>query len=229
MEPNATLYPSNSDSSKAERISPGVPVQNGASASTKAATPPPSTTKNLKPVAKASAKKKSRFEKAAKSVSAVDGASMKNFVVDEVLIPTFKDTFFRIITDGLSLILFGSTGNGARLSNRFAGGGARVSYNGFWNGGTRPESRADRYGRRRSVEPEEDLVFPSRADAEAVIDTLADVIDQYGVATMADLYDLAQVTAPYTYNRYGWRSVQGFDVRHSRDGWVIIYPNASSI
>lgn len=226
MEPNTTMYPNNSDNTKAERISPGVPVQNGTSA--KASTPPPSTAKNLKPVAKASAKKKSRFEKAAKSVSAVDGASMKNFVVDEVLIPTFKDTFFRIITDGLSLILFGSTGN-ARSSNRFAGGGARVSYNGYWNGGTRPESRADRYSRRRSVEPEEVLIFPSRADAEAVIDTLADVIDQYGVATMADLYDLAQVTAPYTYNRYGWRSVQGFDVRHSRDGWVIIYPNASSI
>lgn len=222
-------FPVNSNTEKNERLKPDVPIS-APKASSVNKNNTTDTKTRLSPVSKGKLKKKSKAEKAVKSVVNVDSGSIKSFVFGEVLIPAIKDTLYHLVSDGLSMILFDKTGGSTGGRRYGSSSGTRVSYSSYYRDsatGMSRESRADRYSRREDVG--DDIVFPSRAEAEDVIDELGNVMDQYGQATLADLYDLAGVTAPYTYNRYGWKSTRGFDVRHTRDGWMIVTPRAIPI
>ena len=56
-----------------------------------------------------------------------------------------------------------------------------------------------------------------------------DAIARYGIVTVADLYDMAGLTAPYTSQKYGWMSVNGVNVVRTRDGYVLKLPRAVPI
>jgi hypothetical protein len=49
-----------------------------------------------------------------------------------------------------------------------------------------------------------------------------EVIDQYGMVTVADMYEMADRSAPYTSNKYGWTSVRSAEVVRARGGQYII-------
>lgn len=72
-------------------------------------------------------------------------------------------------------------------------------------------------------------MFETRGEADAVIDQMGAVIDQYNVVTVADMYDMADLTAPYTSNKYGWTSIRDARVERVRDGYVIKMPKARPI
>ena len=56
------------------------------------------------------------------------------------------------------------------------------------------------------------------------------LIDQYGVASVGDLYDLANVsTTNYTVNKYGWTNIRSAQVIRSRDGYLLKMPKAMPI
>lgn len=214
-------YPSNSNN---ERLNPGVPISEPVrKPATVAKT---ESSKAINPVAKGRLKKDSTAKKVAKSMIKVDGHQIKDFVFGEVLIPTIKDAVYKIVTNGLSMVLFdrvdGSRGSRSGLS------GTRISYSGYYRGDNPPrESRSDRYSRRESFVPDGQIVYTTRQEAEDIIDGMADIIDQYGQVSIADMYDLSDVSAPpHTYNRYGWRTVRDFYTRHTADGWVIVTPRA---
>ena len=214
-------YPSNSNNG---RLNPGVPISEPVRKPATAAKTESS--KAINPVAKGRLKKDSTAKKVAKSMIKVDGHQIKDFVFGEVLIPTIKDAVYKIVTNGLSMVLFdrvdGSRGSRSSLS------GTRISYSGYYRGDNPPrESRTDRYSRRDSFVPDGQIVYTTRQEAEDIIDGMADIIDQYGQVSIADMYDLSDVSAPpHTYNRYGWRTVRDFYTRHTSDGWVIVTPRA---
>ena len=213
-------YPSNSNN---KRLNPGVPISEPARKLSAAAEIESS--RAINPVAKGRLKKDSTAKKVAKSMIKVDGHQIKDFVFGEVLIPTLKDAVYKIVTNGLSMVLFdrvdGPKGSRSDLS------GTRISYSGYYRGDSPRESRSDRYSRRESFVPDGQIVYTTRQEAEDIIDGMADIIDQYGQVSIADMYDLSDVSAPpHTYNRYGWRTVRDFYTRHTADGWVIVTPRA---
>lgn len=214
-------YPSNSNN---ERLNPGVPISEPTRKPSTAAKIESS--RAINPVAKGRLKKDSTAKKAVKSMIKVDGHQIKEFVFGEVLIPTLKDAVYKIITNGLSMVLFdrvdGPRGSRSSLS------GTHISYSGYYRGDNPPrESRSDRYSRRESFVPDGQIVYTTRQEAEDIIDGMADIIDQYGQVSIADMYDLSDVSAPpHTYNRYGWRTTRDFYTRHTADGWVIVTPRA---
>ena len=55
---------------------------------------------------------------------------------------------------------------------------------------------------------------------------LEDMIDQYDIASVADLYDLVGIVGSYTDNKYGWTSVRSARIERVRDGYVIRMPKA---
>ena len=56
-----------------------------------------------------------------------------------------------------------------------------------------------------------------------------EIIDRYGVVTVADLYDMADLSAPYTSNKYGWTSVRNVEIGRVRDGYVLKLSRAMPI
>ena len=49
-------------------------------------------------------------------------------------------------------------------------------------------------------------------------------VDRYGFVTVADMYDIAGLSAPYTTANYGWTSVKNAKVIRMRNGYKIDLP-----
>lgn len=158
-----------------------------------------------------------------------DASTVKSYVFMDVLVPAIKKMISDIVTDGIDIILYGGTSDRKRRSS----GG--VSYRRYYeesrNGGRRDRDRdRDRDGdRARNRFDYEDIVFESRGEAELVRENMLEIIDQYGVVTVADLYDMADLTAPYTAAKYGWTNIRTAEVIHVRDGYILKLPRAMVI
>lgn len=95
-------------------------------------------------------------------------------------------------------------------------------------------SRNDVFHNRRSMnrtlEQCDDIIFETRKDAERVLDTMANTVKQYGVVSLADVYDIVgKTTTTYVANKYGWKSVDDAKVVRCRDGYYIKLPKAEEI
>lgn len=68
------------------------------------------------------------------------------------------------------------------------------------------------------------IKLESRGDAEALLMGMDALIEQYGVASVADLCELAQVSYQHTDNRYGWSNFSKAEILRSRDGYILKLP-----
>ena len=76
----------------------------------------------------------------------------------------------------------------------------------------------------------DDIVFETRGDADLVLDQLESAINTYGIASVADLYDLAGITCrSYTANKYGWSDIRSAKVVRIRDGYILELPRTVQI
>lgn len=57
-----------------------------------------------------------------------------------------------------------------------------------------------------------------------------ELIDMYGVVSVADLYDLVGITGNYTDNKYGWTNIRNAEpVRAMGGGYMLKLPKALPI
>ena len=176
--------------------------------------------KKIEPIAKAKTKKKSEVKKFTDVFIAEDITSVKEYIVNDVLIPAAKKAISDIITNGIDMILYGE----ARGKDRRRDGGSRVSYTKYYE---RDRDRDyDRRRERKSVYDYDDIILDSRREAEDVLNRMDDLIDSYGMVSVADLYDLVGVNGHYTDNKYGWTNLRNAEVRRTRDGYLIKLPKA---
>ena len=180
--------------------------------------------KDIQPVAKAKTKKKSEVKKFADVFIAEDITSVKDYIVNDVLIPAAKKAISDIITNGVDMILYGE----AKGRDRRRDGGSRVSYTKYYER-DRDRDRDRDYDRsrtRRSVYDYDDIILDTRGEAEDVLNRMDDLIDAYGMVSVADLYDLVGISGNYTDNKYGWTNLRNAEVRRTRDGYLLKLPKA---
>lgn len=170
---------------------------------------------------KVKTKKKGELSKLGDVFIAEDIRSVGSYAFMDVLVPAIKDAVFNIVSDGLSMMLFGST-----KGSKKRGVADRVSYNRYYR--DRDRDREDRSPRSRGYSFD-DVILDSRVEAEEVLSAMDDIRDQYGMVTVADLNDLVGVTGRYTDNKYGWSSLRTAEVIHVRDGYMLKLPRATVI
>lgn len=155
-----------------------------------------------------------------------DAANVKSYVLMDVLVPAVKKAISDIVTDGIDMILYGES----RGKKSRSGG---VSYRSYYDDRDRRDRDRDRdRGSSRSTSGRfdyADIVFDTRGDAELVKEQMGDIVDKYGMVTVADMYDLAGLTVLYTAARYGWFNIRTAEVTRVRDGYVIKLPKAMPI
>lgn len=166
---------------------------------------------------KAKVKKKSEVRKFADIFIAEDFGEVKRFVVEDLVVPGVKKLIVSIIKNSAEMI-FGESGERDRFSS-----GARLGYISYDKySASRRDDRRDRAPKSRTRFDYEDVIFESRADAENARLQMEEVIDKYGFVTVSDLYDMADLSAPYTGNRYGWTNVRNAEPVRLRDGGYIL-------
>lgn len=166
-------------------------------------------------------KKKGDMQKMADVFISEDVNNVKSYILMEVLVPAIKKAVSDIVTNGIDMILYGEAG---RTKNKNAS--SKVSYQRYYD---RPDDRKRDYtpvSNRNGFDYDE-LLFPTRGDAESVLDAMNDIIAQYGVVSIGDLYDLANVSLDnYAANKYGWTDIRGCKAIRVRDGYVLKLPRA---
>lgn len=169
----------------------------------------------------AKVKKKSESHRLGDIFVAKDKAEVTEYIWTDVLVPGIKKIVWEIVTGAFDMILFG--GNGRSKKNTNAG---YVSYNSY-SGNRREPPRDESRARTRYSYGE--LVLETRGDAEDVMDRLNEAIQDYGMATVADMYDAAGLTCNYTDNKYGWRNLRDAQIVRVRDGYMLKMPPASPL
>lgn len=179
--------------------------------------------KRREPVVSGSAtvQKKTGFSKFANSIIAEDMRSVGLWIVSDVIVPSVKKVIYDVITNGADMMLYGRA-SGPRSSSTIS----KVSYGSYYQ---KPYgSEPLRAGSNGGAFNYDNIVFDNRGDAEAVLTGLEDLLDQFEVVTVSDLYELADVASPsYTANQYGWTSLKGASVIRCRDGYLIKLPKVT--
>lgn len=164
-------------------------------------------------------KKKSGLKKFTGVFVPEDTVSVKNYIWTDVIVPGIKNA----LADVGSILLFGETGRiGGRAKNH-------TPYSNLYRGDPRDRERRD-YTRPRTGYDFDDILFETRADAELVLDQLEEIINVYGMASVADLYDSAGVAPPsYTASSYGWTDLQNVKPIRIQGGYALPLPEAMPI
>lgn len=81
----------------------------------------------------------------------------------------------------------------------------------------------------RSTGNYEDLICPTQAVAERILTQLFEVFNQYRVVSVADLYEMANITPAPSDNAYGWMSLDSARITKERDGYVLALPRPTLI
>lgn len=191
-------YKSNSNKSKLEQKQPEKKVEKIISGSAKV-------------------KKKSEVKKLTDVFISEDISNVKSYIWNDVIVPIVK----KAISETVDVILYGESGHSKKKSPA-----SRVSYRSYYEDGD--DNRRRDYGSiRRSNYDYNDIVLENRGDAEEVLIKLDELIDVYGSASIADLYDMVGMSGSYTDNRYGWEKPGVGSVVRVRDGWLLKLPKVN--
>ena len=187
----------------------------------------PSEEKRVQKVVKTPVKtKKNDVRKLTDLFISEDVSSVKSYIFMDVLVPAIKKAIYDIVTNGIDMFLYGGTGKGKSSSS-----GNKVSYRNYYE---QKNSSSSGYRGSENTKPRngfeyDDIIFDNRGEAEAVKQQLQATIGRYGVVTIADLYDMVDLTPPYTSQKYGWMDVSNTEVARVRDGYVLKLPRAVPI
>lgn len=150
-----------------------------------------------------------------------DASNVKSYILMDVLVPAVKKAISDIVRDGVDMILYGeSRGRKSSSSSSY------VSYRDY---SRRDDDRFRDSGRRSAGYSHDDIIVESRAEAEEVLTRMDELIETYGVVSVADLYDLIGKSCEYTDNKYGWTNIRNAEPIRVRDGYMLKLPKAGPI
>lgn len=153
-------------------------------------------------------KKKSEIKKFTDIFISDDLQNVKSYVLLDVFIPALK----KAISDIVDMLLYGETER-TKKSNA-----SKVSYRSFYEKEAKPYQKAN---------VDVDFCYvevDTRRDAEAILNAMDEIVSTYGVVSVADMYDLAQIEHSFTHTKYGWTDVRNASVVRNRNGYVLKMP-----
>lgn len=157
-----------------------------------------------------------------------DAKTAWGFVLFDVLIPAAKDTAADAVSQGIERMLFGD----ARSSPRRFGGyrppyhvsPTRSTYHNYATGSAIQRDERTMSRRARATHDFDEIILPTRVEADEVLDHMYNLLSRYDQATVSDLYDLLGVTGNYTDEKWGWTDLKGSGISRVREGYLLDLP-----
>lgn len=182
--------------------------------------------KQIQKVTKSPAKiKTNEARKLADIFISEDITNVKNYIFMDVIVPAVKKAIYDVVTNGIDMFLYGGTGKGKSSGSS----SSKVSYRNYYERKDSGGYRGSENNVSRNAFDYDDIVFNNRGEAEAAKQQMMDLIDRYGIVTVGDLYEMANQTAPYTAQKYGWMDVRSAETQRTRDGYILKLPKAVPI
>lgn len=170
-------------------------------------------------------KPKTGFAKFKDAFITGDWHHIKEYVCSDVIVPGIKKALFDIVTGGIEMLVYGSTGRKRDRQSR----GTVTSYTQYYEDKRFNDRFAERSRTSSTVYNYDDILFNSRGQAEHVLESMCNYLDTYDRVSVADLYDMCGLSCNYTDNDYGWTDLHTAIVRRVNDGFIIDLPKAVSL
>lgn len=177
-----------------------------------------------KVIAKAKVQKKSAIKEALRTFFAQDLPEIAEHLVIDVAIPAAKNAITDMVTQGIQQLLYGNVDPRRRNTSGYTSGYTSYSSTSRsdWGRGYYDSHRTERREPRQPKPTNvEDLVFDTRGDAVDVIEYVAEQIEEYGQVSVADLLSSVGIQPRYTDERWGWTTIDAFEIRQIREGWLV--------
>lgn len=169
-------------------------------------------------------RKKPLRRKIAETFTGEDMQSVGTYILFEVLIPASKTMISDAVSQGVERTLFGDTirrSPGAASRPRQA----HTSYHKMYSpNDDRVAGPRTMSSRAKATHDFDEVILPSRGDAEAVLEGLDLLIAEYDVATVADLYELVDITGSFQDDKWGWTDIRGASVTRVSQGYLLNLP-----
>lgn len=152
-----------------------------------------------------------------------DAQTVGGYVLFEVLIPAAKNMLVEAGQQALERLFFG----GDRPGRPSAAAPGYTPYGKIFRGQAVVQSNSNA----RTLSPQSrathdfaDILFATRVEVDEVVSKLSDLISQYDVATVADLYYLVGITPQFTDDNWGWDDIRHAQIRPGRQGYILDMP-----
>lgn len=179
-------------------------------------------------------RRKKSFGKRFKELFVGDGRSVRDMVLEDILVPGFRDMAYDAFTSGVEGMLY-------RGDHRPRGGRRPSQRGGPWsNGNVRydrvsgsrerrfedPRDRREMTPRGRANHNFDEVILSTFAEANEVLGQMYDLLEQYDAVTVADLYRLVGITATPVDLKWGWTELFDAGVTRTRgNGYLLDLPN----
>ena len=188
--------------------------------------------KKIEPITQGVIKKKGIME----VFKTEDWPSIKEYIWKDVISPNIKRSIDEIVTNTTKMILY--KGNPPR---NMPYGTSKIQYGSFFGNGAPNFSSAPQSSNSKdknqtvndkfkmSVYSYDNIVIPTKGEAEAVLVKLEELIEVYGKATVSDLYDAVGISGNYTDRNYGWTNLASADTERAYGGYMLVLPKAKPL
>ena len=171
-------------------------------------------------------KQKSLWREIRETFTGDDIGSVGNFLLFDVIIPAAKNAILESVNLGSHRLLGGDEVRRPYGYNSSKPNTSRIGYNTI----SYKEPARDISHRGRAVHDFDEVVLETRGEAEMVIDGMNEQISEFGLATVADLYDFLGLTSSFTDQNYGWKDLRdATPVRLRSGGYLLSLPKPRPI
>lgn len=151
------------------------------------------------------------------------------YVTAEVLLPALRTMIVDTGRTTLERVVFGDSYRRQQRPPEYRPYTSYSSYSSPYRSGPSPAIPAtSRYEETRTVRPVRrdinQLVLVHREEAEAVVETMLDIIEKYDAVSVADLNEMVGIQTTPIDNKWGWTDLRGAEVRQVREGYLIEIP-----
>lgn len=153
-----------------------------------------------------------------------DANTAVQYMIFNVLIPAAKEAMVEAASSGFEKLIYGES-RPKRGPSPMSGALGHVSYNRM--GPARPRETNPPFPqpmsrRARARHDFDEIIIPSRQEAEEVLERLYDLVSSYDQATVADLYELTGLPSSHTDHKWGWENLRGATVARVRGGGYLL-------
>lgn len=175
----------------------------------------------------AKTKKKSEIRKFTDIFLAEDINVVKEYLLNDVLIPITKKAISDLFTDGIAILLYGQRGKSGKSGNA-----SKYSYSKCFDDSDRYDRRESRSSSRRGVYSYDEVIIPTRGEAEEVLTRMEELIDRFDNASVADFCEMVGITGTPQDYKFGWtdiRDIKSARVERVRDGYMLNLPRPRAL
>ena len=164
-------------------------------------------------------------------IIAEDARNLGPYILNDVLVPALKDMMFDMVqsaaskTFGVDIRRPTATSPTRFVSGQPSSNRQFVTPHTNYNAASRPAATRPPSG----ISPVaaagfsfEDLAFEDRGQAERVLDRMQELVSEYEVVSVSELYDLVGISADFIHQKWGWFDLRGTQVTRSRSGGYIL-------